>query len=270
MTQLDEHRSSRSGDRWRQAIAGLEVPEHIRARAEEPEWTLEPERFRWRPDEDAKQPIRPSRRRALEAVPAGGSVLDVGVGGGASSLGLVPRVGLIVGVDPLPEMLELFQASARASGVDAKGVLGDWPDVADQVEPVDVAVSHHAVYRVVEVEDFVLALTASARNRVVLELSEFSPLTALNPLWKALHGIDRPDFAAAEEAHALLVELGLKVEREDMVLAPRLPEVTPELVAFVRRRVYASADRDPEIEDLLRAREPREQRVTALWWPGEA
>jgi SAM-dependent methyltransferase len=246
------------------------VPDEIRARASEREWALEPERFRWRPEEDARQPIRPSRRLALEALPAGGSVLDVGVGGGASSLGLVPKVGLIVGVDRLAEMLELFEASARASGVDAKGVLGEWPDVADQVGPVDVAISHHAMYTVAEIEAFVLAMTAKARNRVVLELSAFSPLSALNPFWKALRGIDRPEFAAADEAYAVLVQMDLNVEREDIDLPPRAPEVTPELVAFTRRRVYAGADRDAEIEQLLRAREPQEQRVTALWWPGEA
>jgi hypothetical protein len=64
--------------------------------------------------------------------------------------------------------------------------------------------------------------------------------------------------------------MDLNVEREDIDLPPRAPEVTPELVAFTRRRVYAGADRDAEIEQLLRAREPQEQRVTALWWPGEA
>jgi SAM-dependent methyltransferase len=260
----------RPGDRWRERIAGLAVPDAIRNAAGEPEWSLEPERFRWRPEEDAKQAPRPSRLRALEALPPGGAVLDVGVGGGASSLGLAPRVGLIVGVDRLEGMLELFQASAKEAGVEAWAVLGDWPEVADQVDPVDVALSHHAMYSVVEIEDFVTALTAKARNRVVVELSGRSPLSVFNPLWKAIHGIDRPDFAAADEAHAVLVAMGLAVEREDIVLPPRLPEVTPDLVAFARRRIYATPDRDPEIEAFLRRREPLEQRVTALWWPGEA
>ncbi|MDQ4070721.1 MAG: SAM-dependent methyltransferase, partial [Actinomycetota bacterium] len=73
---------SRPGDAWRRALDALAVPDDIRARAAEPEWTLEPQRFRWRPEEDARNAVRPSRRRALEALPEGGSVLDVGVGGG--------------------------------------------------------------------------------------------------------------------------------------------------------------------------------------------
>ncbi len=246
------------------------VPQAIVENAPEPEWSFEPEMFRWRPEEDAKQPVRPSRRRALEALPERGSVLDVGVGGGASSLGLAPKAGLITGVDSLETMLESFQAAAAAAGVEARAVLGTWPDVADQVDPADVAVCHHVIYGVTEIEEFILALTARARHRVVLELSADHPLSGLKPLWKALHGLDRPDRRVADEAEAVLVSMGLGAEREDVVLPPRTQEVTPELVAFVRRRLYVGQDREPEIAEFLRARAPQERRVVALWWPGAA
>jgi len=257
-------------DRWRRAVDGLTVPRAILDAAPGPAFELEPERFRWRPEEDAAQPVRPSRRRALEALPQGGSVLDVGVGGGASSLGLAPRPGLIVGVDPLEGMLQSFEASARDAGVATRAVLGNWPDVADQVEPADVAVCHHAVYRVAEIEDFLEALTARARSRVVLELSEHTPLASLNPLWRTIHGIDRPDWLVADDAEAVARSMGLAVGREDVVLPPRPPAVTPELVAFARRRLHVGPDHDPEIEEYLRTREPQEHRVVALWWPGAA
>jgi hypothetical protein len=131
-------------------------------------------------------------------------------------------------------------------------------------------VCHHALYSVEDIEEFVTALTAHARHRVVVELSQYSPLTAYNPLWKAIHGIERPDRLAADEAHAVLLAMGLGVEREDMVLAPRPQEVTPQLVAFARRRLYVGEERDAEIAEFLRAREPTEHRVAALWWPGRA
>jgi SAM-dependent methyltransferase len=260
----------RPGDRWRQALEAMAVPQAVLDAAPDPEPTLEPERFRWKPDEDARQPVRPSRRRALEALPEGGTVLDVGVGGGASSLGLAPKPGLIVGVDPMEGMLESFQASAGEAGVTVRAVLGTWPDVAPEVEPADVAVCHHAMYRVAAIEDFVTALTRHARHRVVLELSAFSPLSNLNPLWRQIHGVERPDLPVADEVEAVLVAMGLAVDREDMVLPPRAPEVTPELVAFARRRLYVGPERDPEIERFLREREPQEHRVVALWWPGAA
>src|SRR5688572_16732999 len=119
MTTDPAARWHRPGDRWRQILLESAVPQEIVDRAPEPAPVLEAQRFRWRPEEDATQPVRPSRRRALEALPDGGSVLDVGVGGGASSLGLVPKAGLITGVDPLPDMLESFAASAAEAGVAA-------------------------------------------------------------------------------------------------------------------------------------------------------
>jgi len=265
---IDAPSTSRPGDRWRELLRGSAVPQEIIDASPEPDVALEPGRFRWKPEEDARQPVRPSRRRALEALPEGGSVLDVGVGGGASSLGLVPKPGLIVGVDPLEGMLESFQASARDAGVVARAVLGSWPEVAPEVDAADVAVCHHALYRVTEVEDFVGALTDHARRRVVLEVSDRSPLSALDPLWKAFHGLERPDWSVADELHAVLVAMDLGVEREDMVLPPRAQEVTPELVAFSRRRLHVGPERDAEIEQWLRNREPGEHRVVALWWPG--
>ncbi len=246
------------------------MPQAIIDNAPEPDASLEPEMFRWRPEEDSKQPLRPSRRRALEALPDGGSVLDVGVGGGASSLGLAPRAGSITGVDRLQGMLDLFQASARAAGVATRAVLGTWPEVADDVPPADVVVCHHAIYGVSEIEDFIVALTARARHRVVLELSTHAPLVRLNPLWKALHGIERPDWLVADEAHAVLTSMGLAVEREDTIAPPRAQDVSPEFVAFARRRLYASADHDPQIEDFLRSLKPYTQTYVALWWPGGA
>ena len=185
-------------------------------------------------------------------------------------MGLVPKPGLIVGVDPSEGMLELFEATARAVGVATRAVLGTWPEAAGEVEPADVVVCHHAMYRVAEIEDFITALTVRARRRVVVELSAHPPLAGLRPLWKAFHGVELPEWPVADEAEAVLVAMGLTVEREDIVLPERRREVTAEFVAFVRRRLYVGPERDPEIEEFLRSRKPQEHRVVALWWPGAA
>jgi SAM-dependent methyltransferase len=264
----DAQSTSRPGDTWRELLRRSAVPQAIIDASPEPDVALAPERFRWNPEEDARQPVRPSRRRALEALPEGGSVLDVGVGGGASSLGLVPRVGMIIGVDPMEGMLESFQASAREAGVATKAVLGGWPDVAAEVETADVAVCHHAVYRMAEIEDFVQALTDHARARVVVEVSDRSPLSSLDPLWKSIHGLDRPDWSVADELQAVLVAMAFDVGREDMLLPPRAQEMTPQLVEFCRRRLHVGPERDQEIEQWLHTRQPGEHRVVALWWPG--
>ena len=72
----------------------------------------------------------------------------------------------------------------------------------------------------------------------------------------------------ADDAEAVLVSMGPAVEREDVVLPARAQEVTPERVAFTRRRLGVSADRDPEIAQILQEEVPKKQRVAALWWPG--
>jgi hypothetical protein len=262
--------SSRPADRWRRMVAERALPQSIRDQAPEREWSLEPERFRWRPDHDRERMDRPSRRRALEALPDGGSVIDIGVGGGASSLGLAAKAGVITGVDRLPAMLASFEESGRAAGVATRAVLGAWPDVAGDVEPADVVVSHHAIYGVTELEGFLTAMTEHARRRAVLEVSEHFPQSRLRPLWKAFHGVDRPDPRVADEVQAVLVAMGLPVEREDAVVPGRGPDLTPEAVAFARRRLYVGPERDAEIEEFLRALGRDEHRAAALWWPGSA
>ena len=68
-----------AAERWQAELAGWAIPDEILAQAPESPWGFPPELFAAPPD-----PIdTPSRDRALEALPPGGSVLDVGCGGGA-------------------------------------------------------------------------------------------------------------------------------------------------------------------------------------------
>lgn len=266
---IDDQPTVRPGDRWRQAVRDQELPQAIRDLDTEQANALTPERFKWRPELDTLEPPRPSRRRALEALPKGGSVIDVGVGGGASSLGLARKAGLIIGVDPLPDMLAAFEESGKAEGVATRTVLGAWPDVADQVEPADIVVCHNTLHGLVEIEEFIEALTTHARKRVVVELSVHPPQSHMNPLWTALHGIDRPVHYVADEAEVVLLAMGLPVERED-AWAPWNWVITPEVVALARKQLHVGPERDPEIEAFLIEKAPRQRGVVALWWPGTA
>lgn len=262
--------AARPRDAWRDAVRLRTTPESLIAGELERRPPLEPEMFRWRPEVDAAQPIRPSRVRALEALPEGGAVLDVGAGAGASSFGLAPRAGLIIGVDRQRDMLDLFEETGRSLGIRVRAVLGSWPEAAAEVEPADVAVCHHAIYFVEAIEDFLLELTAHARRRVVIELSAHPPLARLNPLWESFHGISRPDWLVADALQDVLGRLGLDLQREDMTLPARQREVTPEFVSFIRRRLHVGPERDAEIERFLRDLRPQPETVVALWWPGSA
>ena len=61
--------------------------------------------------------------------------------------------------------------------------LGRWPDVAPQTPAADVAVCGHVAYNAPDLDAFVVALTAHARRRVVLELTDRHPLSWMNDLW---------------------------------------------------------------------------------------
>jgi SAM-dependent methyltransferase len=268
-------------DRWRQQLEGWAVPEAILAAAPESPWGFPVGLFRSRARRAGEGPATPSTLEAARHLPEGGSVLDVGAGGGAASLPLAGTAGRLVGVDSSPGMVASFLAAAEAAGVPAEGVEGTWPEVAGRVGPADVVVCHHVLYNVAALGPFAEALTGHARRRVVAELTDRHPLVGLGPLWRRFHDLERPSGPGADDAVAALEALGLAVDRQDWEHRDRLGfDDFDELVAFTRRRLCLPAERDPEVAEALLEQgthqvdgvwvsgQPR--RVTTLSWPGSA
>ena len=97
-------------------------------------------------------------------------------------------------------------------------------------------------------------------------------LSNLNEAWRALHGLERPSSPTAEDAVAVLEEMGLDVhfEEGERQLAP-VGGNRSEIVAFARRRLCVGADRDAEVEALLGPDFPSPlRRVLTVWWDGTA
>jgi SAM-dependent methyltransferase len=267
--------------RWREQLEGWAIPAEILAAAPESPWGFPVGLFRSRAHRAGSRPGTPSTLEAARHLPPGGSVLDVGAGGGAASLPLAGEAGRLVAVDESPEMVASFLAAAEAAGVPAEGVEGRWPEVAGRVGPADVVVCHHVLYNVADLAPFAAALTGHARRRVVAELTDRHPLAALAPLWRRFHGLERPEGPGAGDAVAALAELGLDVDRRDWEHQDRFGfDDFGELVAFTRRRLCLPAGRDPEVAEALLEQgthqvdgvwvsgQPR--RVTTLSWPGSA
>ena len=263
-----------AAERWASALEDWAIPPDILERAPASPWHFPPELFARRAEQVLRddEPVGPSRRRALEALPDQGSVLDVGVGGGAGCLPLAPPAALLVGVDQGADMLTVFAQAADRRGVAHREHVGPWPDVAPQVEPADVVVCHNVIYNVADLVPFAAALTDHARRRVVLEMTWDHPTSNLNPLWLALHGLVRPTGPTADDAVAVLTEMGLEVTVEPFEGRWRRDDDNRgEWLAMLRRRLCVGPERDAEVEALVDAEAAAPtRRCATLWWEGTA
>lgn len=258
---------------WEAQLEAWAIPDDILRRAPEPPWSLDPAHFRSRL-EDARRAHTPSRRAALDALEQGGSVLDVGAGAGAASLPLVPPAGSVVAVDVSGDMLHAFALEAEAVGAAHREIEGRWPDVAAEAPRCDVVVCHHVVYNVPDLAPFLVALTAAARRRVVIELTVTHPMVTLGPLWRRFHGIDRPHGPAVEDLLRIADHLGLDY-RAEVWCASGEPLPRPDVIRTVRKRLCLPPERDPDIDaalpqgfSLLGGFLAGSARIATVWWPG--
>lgn len=265
-----------AGEHWRTQLLAWAIPDDIVAQAEVPPWAHDPASFAVDETLDPANPIFELARELLP--PQGGSVMDVGCGGGRSSLPLVPRANRLVGVDENPAMLARFAQAAEEDGVDFAEIQGRWPDVVfapevagEPLRPCDVVVCHHVFFNVPDLEPFVVALTAMARLGVVVVLPTHHPLSAWNEAWKYFWNLDRPTGPTSGDAIAVLRALGIEPE---IVVVPRpsmsrRAEDPQDLVVSARRRLCLPASRDAEIARWLQVHPPQfMNEVVVLRWPG--
>ena len=262
-------------ERWQEALSGWAVPPHLTSEGvgRRPMVSV----FSRRADHQLATP-GPLISRALEALPEGGTVLDVGAGAGAASLPLAARTGRLIAVDADASMLDELAQRASSLGLVAEVVEGRWPDVAAAVPPVDVVVCGHVLYNVMDLPGFVAALTDHARHRVVYEFTQRHPLAHLSPLWRHFHGIDRPDRPTADDAIEILEALGLGIHVERSTPAG-FSQPFAELVEFTRAALFVPPQRADEVADGLRGLGVDPARATSplgfegqvtVWWPGAA
>jgi SAM-dependent methyltransferase len=257
--------------RWTAMMDARRVPEEILAHAPASPYRQDPERFR----PAAEPPDTPSRRAALallDEIPDAGdrTVLDVGCGAGAASLALAGEIAHVVGVDPASDMLAAFVAACLDRGVPYEAVLGRWPDTAHDAGPAALVLCHHVGYDTADLAGFAAGLTAAARTGVVLELHAEHPQAWLDPLWGRFHGLVRPDPPTADDALAVLTELGIDPQVERWTAEPR-PAEDPEARAVrVARRLCLPPERVPDVVEALGADPlagPSRERVTITWRP---
>jgi SAM-dependent methyltransferase len=236
--------------RWRVLLGEWAIPEEIIAAAPVDPWGHFVGRFRQRTESMVADPTGPTLEIAREALPDGGSVLDVGAGAGAASLPLRPAE--LIAVDESPAMLEAMTGRAAELGVPVRAIEGRWPDVAARTPVADVAVSAHVVYNVPDLAAFFTALTAHARHRVVVELPERHPTSWLNPLWLHFHGLTRPATPTWEDAAAIARALGHDVRERHHLPPDDHYRTVDEMAASACRRLCLDPARMPEVAQVAR------------------
>jgi SAM-dependent methyltransferase len=266
-----EPASDAAAGRWAELLSGWGLPQAIVDQAPESPWGHEPRRFAV--DETLDRDAMSARWAREVLPPTSGTVLDVGCGGGRSSLTLAPPASELIGVDRSGTMLDEFVRAATAAGVARRTVHGCWPEVSSQTPVADVVVCHHVLYDVQDVIPFVLALTSHAQLAVVVEIPTRHPMSALSPAFQHFWQLERPDGPTHRDLVAVLDELGLQPE---FTTSPRsaVPDYAANPDAFVpmvRRRLCMGADRDQELGAWLDANPlPWPDTVATIRWPGAA
>ncbi len=248
---------------WAEELRAWAVPPEILAAAPQEPYVFPPTMFAAPP---AGGPRSRSSELAAEALGSGGSLLDVGCGGGAAAFAVTPPATSLIGTDRQADMLELFARTATDRGVPVEVVVGSWQDVADDVPVADVVVSHNVLYNVADPVPFAAALTSHARGRVVIEITESHPQTSRAPLWRHFWDLDRPDGPTAWLLADVLRDAGIDVRTERSSSTRRDEDRAADVeAAFWCRQLCLPQERAPEVAELVRDLAFPSERV-ALWW----
>jgi hypothetical protein len=171
----------------------------------------------------------------------------------------------------------LAELRAAIGDLPVEVVEGRWPAAAGMVGRHDAAVSANVVYDVADLAPFIAALADRARV-VVIECGAGHPWAGLAPLYRSLHGLERPagptvdDLAAVVEETVGTTPQVIRWESERPLCFADLDEA----LALYRRRLALPASRTAELEALLAPRMRRvdggltvdegPRRAASVWW----
>jgi len=260
-----------AAERWAEQLAAWAIPAHIVDQAPRSPWAHDTATFAV--DETLDHSVLSAEVARAMLPDSGGSVLDVGCGGGRGAMSLVPPAEEVFGVDQDAAMLAAFDEAAGRAGARSSTWQGLWPEVASDAPVADVVVCHHVAYNVADIEPFVRALTDHARRAVVVVLPTSHPMSAWNLAWHHFWNLERPNGPTSDDFAAVLRETQIVAERWEM---PRPPlaanaEDPASRVPSTLRRLCLTDDRADDVAAFLDEHEPNWSTVHSVFrWPGRA
>ena len=249
-----------AGNKWRENLEKWGIPEAILKQAPTNPW-IHPVDLFLVPNEIVETF---SHTKAREVNPE--TVLDIGCGGGIAAFALVPPATKVFGIDHQPEMLVQFDEEAKRRNVDSETHEGFWPEISEKVAKADVVVSHHVLFNVKNIEEFLLACHSHATKRVVIEIPEKHPQSDSNFLWKHFWGLERPNSPKAHDIIDTLAELGIETEIRFWEGKARATTDLSKKVEYARIRLCLDSSKDEEIKFLLEAQESAPRKLATIWW----
>ena len=252
-----------SAENWRTQLANWAIPKEIIDQAEESPWIHPPAVFQVPKNIE----ITHSHQVALEAISEGGSVLDIGCGGGVAAFALVPPAKLVIGVDHQQEMLDMFSENAFGRNVDCETFLGFWPDVTTDVPLADVVTAHHVLYNVAKVEDFLEQMDLHAKNRVVIEIPTSHPLSNMSQMWMHFWGLARPMEPTYFDLISIIKELGFEPNFKVWHGELRSTIDADQAAEYMRIRLCLPKSRLSEVKDFIANQGTSSTReIATIWW----
>jgi SAM-dependent methyltransferase len=220
----------------------------------------------------------PLLQRLLARVDEHTSVLDVGAGPGRHAIPLARAASRVTAVEPSDAMRLQLEANIEDAGItNLQIVAAEWPDMP--VEPADVVVCAHVLYGTVEVEPFLRALDAAARQAVYLVMRLGQREGAYLPLFEQVWGEPRALAPTALELFNVAHQLGFPANFETVPFqAWREYGSLDEAVEQLRADVLNPADPGAEakirafLQANLRERDGRlgldndAPRAAIVWW----
>ncbi len=263
-------------DRWREQLEAWALPPRLLEQAAESPYGWPATLLRRRNEAGLGSAPDPTRGVIAEHLPPAGLLVDVGAGTGRVSIDFAGAGYRLAAVEPNAEMANVLRHEAAERSVEIDIIEQPWPQAAHRLSPADVVVCAHVVYDVAEIAPFVAALDGAAPV-VVIELTSRHPWSDLAPLYKALHGLDRPEGPTLE----LFVDVvGEAVGRTPAVIEWKRPpslyfESWTEILSYYRKRLLVGQERDAELRDLLapqvawsggRATVGSPRSLATVWW----
>lgn len=254
---------STAAEKWRDQLAAWDIPKEIIDQAEESPWIHPPAVFQI--PEQIEVTI--SHQIALDVLNDGGSVLDIGCGGGIAAFALVPPATFVIGIDHQQEMLDMFTANAEHRNVKSQTIFGFWPDVANQTPVADVVTAHHVLYNVPKVEEFLTQMNTHANKRVVIEVPTRHPLSNMSELWKHFWKLERPTGPSYLDLMEVIKEQGFDPKVETWQGELRSTNSADQAAEFMRIRLCLPKSRLPEVKNFMGNQKSQSVReIATIWW----